>query len=251
MRILIAIMMLSGGIAGAQETVVETKRETIQEGSEHEIVKADTLWDLSIYFYKTPWLWPRIYEANTDVIKNPNIIYPGQVFVIPGLGKTVMVTDRIVKKTPPLVVPPLPEPEPEPEPEPVPKLPPGEPANNNGLMVEFPKGLAGQTVGMPRFKMIAGWKADGKVLDYQGKESMSATGDLVRVSVTSKSRVRRRSRFIIYRWSALREDEDPNGVYVQQVGELEIVRKLKDGEYRAMVVKSGGSIQLNDLIKAE
>ena len=245
MHNLIAILMLVVGVAGAQETVVETRQETVQEGSNHEIVKADTLWDLSLHFYKTPWLWPRIYEANTDVIKNPNIIYPGQVFVIPGLGKTVMVTDKVVKVTPP------PIPEPEPEPEPTPKLPPGEAADTDELSIDFPKGLSGQTVGMPRFKMMKGWSPDGKVLDYQGKESMTAAGDVVRISVASRIKVRRRSRFSVYRWSALREGEDPKAVYVQRVGVVEIVRKIKDGEYRAMIVKSGGSIQLNDILKVE
>ncbi len=244
MQNLIAILILSAGVAGAQETVVETRRETVQEGSNHEIVKADTLWDLSMHFYKTPWLWPRIYEANTDRIKDPNVIYPGQVFVIPGLGKTVMVTDKVVKVTPPV-------PEPEPEPEPAPRLPPGESADSDELSIELPKGLAGQTVGMPRFKMMEGWSPDGKVLDYQGKESMTAAGDLVRISVKSGIPVRRRTRFIVYRWSALREGEDSSAVYVQRVGELEIVRKIKDGEYRAMIVKSGGSIQLDDILKAE
>jgi nucleoid-associated protein YgaU len=27
--------------------------------------------------------WPKIYKANKDKIKDPNLIYPGQVFVIP------------------------------------------------------------------------------------------------------------------------------------------------------------------------
>ncbi len=248
MRILVAILILGTGVARSQETVVETRREIVQEGSDHEIVKADTLWDLSMHFYKTPWLWPRIYEANKDRIKDPNIIYPGQVFIIPGLGKTVMVTDQVVKTPPP---PPEPEPEPEPVPEPMPKLPPGESADKDELSIELPKGLTGQTVAMPRFKMIPGWTPDGKVLDYQGKESMTAAGDVIRISLDTGVKVRRRSRLTVYRWSALREGEDRKAVYVQRVGEVEIVRKLKDGEYRAMIIKSGGSIQLDDLVKAE
>lgn len=251
MKSLIAILMLGTVGAFAQETVVETRRETIQEEAEREVVKADTLWDLAEHFYHNPWLWPRIYEANTDRIKDPNRIYPGQVFVIPGLGRTVMVTDKEVKKPEPA---PAPEPEPEPEPmvEPAPKAPPGELADSDSLSTEFPKGLTGQTTAMPRYKMPKGWTPDGRVLDYQGKESMTASGDLVRVQVSDAIPVRRRTRLAVYRWSAVREDDsDPKGIYVQRVGEIEIVRKIKDGEYRAMVVKSGGSIQLNDILKAE
>ncbi|OIO04469.1 MAG: hypothetical protein AUJ52_15305 [Elusimicrobia bacterium CG1_02_63_36] len=247
MKAFIAILIFACAGAFAQETVVETHQETIQEGADHEVVKADTLWDLSEYFYHTPWLWPRIYEANTDRIKDPNVIYPGQVFVIPGLGKTVMVTDQEVKK-------PVRTPEPEPEPvvELAPKAPPGELADSDSLSTEFPKGMTGQTAAMPRFKMAKGWTPDGRVLDYQGKESMTASGDLVRVQISNAVSVRRRTRLAVYRWSALREDDpDPKGIYVQRVGEIEVVRKIKDGEYRAMVVKSGGSIQLNDILKAE
>jgi hypothetical protein len=246
MRGLFAIVLLAAVGAFAQETVVETRQETVQEEEGHEVVKADTLWDLAEYFYKNPWLWPRIYEANTDTIKNPNLIYPGQVFVIPGLGKTVMVTDKDVKMKP------RPEPVPLPEPEPEPKGPPGEIANVDSLMIELPKGMPGNTVAMPRFKMPSGWTPDGRVLDYQGKESMSATGDLVRIQVNPVVRVRRRTRFAVYRWSARREeDSDPKGIYVQRVGELEVVRKMKDGEYRAMITRSGGSIQLNDILKVQ
>lgn len=248
MQLLAAFLILAAASAPAQETVVETRVETVSEGSEHEIVKADTLWDLSMHFYKTPWLWPRIYEANTDRIKDPNVIYPGQVFVIPGFGKTVMVTDQEVIKPPP---PPPPPPEPEPVPEPTPQPPPGEFADSDELSIELPKGMPGQTGAMPRFKMPAGWKEDGRVLDYQGKESVSAAGDFVRVEVKSSAEVRRRSRFTVYRWSARREGEDPKGIYLQRAGTIEIVRKLQDGQYRAVITAAGGSIQLDDLLKAE
>ena len=46
---------------------------------------ADTLWRISGLRenYGNPFLWKRIYQANQDKIKNPNLIYPGQVFDIP------------------------------------------------------------------------------------------------------------------------------------------------------------------------
>ncbi len=33
--------------------------------------------------YGDPMLWTKIYDANKATIKNPNMIYPGQVIVIP------------------------------------------------------------------------------------------------------------------------------------------------------------------------
>lgn len=49
----------------------------------HIVKKGDTLWDLSGYYLENPFLWPDIYEANTEKIDDPHWIYPGQEFVIP------------------------------------------------------------------------------------------------------------------------------------------------------------------------
>jgi LysM repeat protein len=47
------------------------------------VVKGDTLWGISKHFYGQGAFWQKIYNANRDQIGNPNLIYPGQVFVIP------------------------------------------------------------------------------------------------------------------------------------------------------------------------
>jgi nucleoid-associated protein YgaU len=47
------------------------------------VVTGHTLWALSQNFYGDPTRYPLIYEANKAQIHNPNLIYPGQVFVVP------------------------------------------------------------------------------------------------------------------------------------------------------------------------
>src|SRR5262249_5199877 len=49
----------------------------------YEVVKGDTLWDLSDDFYDDPLKYPEIWKAN-PFIKDPHWIYPGQVLSIPG-----------------------------------------------------------------------------------------------------------------------------------------------------------------------
>ncbi len=50
---------------------------------EYTVVKGDCLWNIAKKFYENPFLWGKIYEANKDKIKNPDLIYPGQVFLLP------------------------------------------------------------------------------------------------------------------------------------------------------------------------
>ena len=51
------------------------------------VVKGDCLWNIAKKkdYYGNGFAWPKIYKANRDKIKNPDLIYPKQVFTIPKL----------------------------------------------------------------------------------------------------------------------------------------------------------------------
>ncbi|MBL4645439.1 MAG: LysM peptidoglycan-binding domain-containing protein, partial [Rhizobiales bacterium] len=45
--------------------------------------KGDNLWSISRRLYDSGTRYTTIYSANGDQIRNPALIYPGQVFVLP------------------------------------------------------------------------------------------------------------------------------------------------------------------------
>ena len=49
----------------------------------YEVVAGDSLSKIAKREYGDANKWERIYEANRDVLKNPDKIYPGQVLRIP------------------------------------------------------------------------------------------------------------------------------------------------------------------------
>lgn len=64
---------------------VEKERDasTAPKAKTHTVVRGDTLWGIAKKYYGNGAQYTKIYNANKDKIKNPNLIYVGQVFSIP------------------------------------------------------------------------------------------------------------------------------------------------------------------------
>jgi nucleoid-associated protein YgaU len=49
----------------------------------HEVVKGDSLWKIAEKYYGDGSLYNNIFEANKDILKDPNVIKVGQKLRIP------------------------------------------------------------------------------------------------------------------------------------------------------------------------
>ncbi len=58
-------------------------------GKKHVVDGGDTLWDLSTRYYKDPYKWGKIYNANLSTVENPDRIYPREELVIPDITEEV------------------------------------------------------------------------------------------------------------------------------------------------------------------
>ena len=48
----------------------------------HTVKRGDTLWAISRIFLKSPWRWPELWGMNLQDIRNPHLIFPGQVLYL-------------------------------------------------------------------------------------------------------------------------------------------------------------------------
>ncbi|MEF7615260.1 LysM domain-containing protein [Aquincola sp. MAHUQ-54] len=62
--------------------------ELAPEAPDSYTVKAgDTLWGISGIFLRRPWRWPELWGMNLSEIRNPHLIYPGQVLYLDRSGE--------------------------------------------------------------------------------------------------------------------------------------------------------------------
>ncbi|MGJ8550487.1 LysM peptidoglycan-binding domain-containing protein [Winogradskyella wichelsiae] len=51
----------------------------------HTVTSGETLGKISKQYYGEPGKYQKIFQANTDILKNPDVIQPGQELIIPNL----------------------------------------------------------------------------------------------------------------------------------------------------------------------
>jgi len=71
------LLQRTGIVTASREPAGQPERYAVQHG--------DTLWGISAreQIYHNPFMWPLIYKANSQQIRDPDLIFPKQIFVIP------------------------------------------------------------------------------------------------------------------------------------------------------------------------
>lgn len=210
----------------------------------HTVVKTNHLWGLAERYYNDPFKWPKIHAANPG-IADPHWIYPGQVVIIPDVD----VPKPETEETAPAPVPEAqselaPAPAPEPEPEPV--VPPPS-SDADSLSTEIPESLSGQYPSMSRVQAPKGWRKDGEITVFEGREIMAAQGDVVSGRVEGELKPGDRL-FVLRKDAPEDDDEDKKALYLMRVGIVRVEESLGKSRYRLLILKSGDAVQLGDYL---
>jgi hypothetical protein len=78
-------VLMAGNILGVGEVKIEgAQAAAVDDGTQYYVIKSgDTLSAIAKQFYGDANKYPKIFEANREVIKDANLIFPGQKIRIP------------------------------------------------------------------------------------------------------------------------------------------------------------------------
>ena len=103
-QFLLALLLVSL-VAGIPTRAADVALKT-DYPARYTVVKGDTLWDIAARFLKNPWQWPEIWKLNAR-IKNPHLIYPGDVIAlryVNGKPELTLLRNEKLATTPPASV---------------------------------------------------------------------------------------------------------------------------------------------------
>ncbi len=196
--LLLVLFLLLPGVSLAKERRGAPKEADRDENAVYyTIIRHDTLWDISKRFLKDPFKWPYLWKLN-PYIKNPDLIYPGDVVKIVPLSvqggayeppaefdvSSLPVVDLSRKEGAVVVL------EPEEKPAPKPEKPKG--PSFGGPMLE-----------REGFISKAEFKSSGAIMKARDNKILLTSGDEVFLSFRDDSALREGARYTVFQKGAL------------------------------------------------
>lgn len=81
-------VLMAGNVRGVSNVVIDALESppASPEVQYYTVVKGDSLSGIAKRFYGNAMKYPKIFEANREVVKDPDLIYPGQKIRIPPMA---------------------------------------------------------------------------------------------------------------------------------------------------------------------
>ena len=248
---------LAAASAPGHNSAQEAGTGDIPHGKTHVVVKDDTLWSLADLYYTDPFKWVRIYKANLDTIKNPDLIYPGDELNIPlrlqpATAKPAQAQTATAAAEPAAAVA-------APKAEPAPVIKPSRAKNEKPaaysritISEEMPED---QTAWPDNTIIVQGsWRRDGKVTATQGTDSGPRTitepGDVVMLSITSNISVTPGDTFKTYMQgpAAFNKNGKKLGKELTQTGTVRVI-SVDGKKVKARIISATTTVSKGQLIK--
>ena len=203
----------------AQEQTQTVKQET---GFYYTVKKGDTLWDISKKFFDDPWLWPDLWEKNSQ-LPNPHWIYPGDLLRL-YLRNGKLYIEKAVSAEPP-------------------PAPPSEPAEPPYFLYS-----SMEQVGFIPKPPVS---PSGIIFKIQGEGQMATVGDTVYIRTEGSAAMPVGSRFTIFRLLGIVKDpankNQAIGTQHYLTGVAEVTRQ-EDGYVMANIIRNFRAIDINDQV---
>lgn len=274
--------------APAEPAAAEAAEET---SGGHAVVKGDTLWDIAARYYQDPYKWGRIWDANRDAVRNPNLIYPDQNLRIPGAEGEVSAPaeeapaaqaaaeepaeEAPTAEAPAEAIAPAEEPvaeapaeevveeeaaeAPAPAEETVAEAPapaeeePAEPTPPATVKKKVSRYVP-TDVGSDNFIVDENWEADGYILRDEFRKLLIAQDDVIYLNIGAANGAKPYMRGGIYRQGGKVKDPDTNrrlGYIMRRVGTFQLTENVSDGAASAVITSSREPIRIGDIVRLE
>ncbi len=220
--------------------VAVTAYTQTEEYKDYIVKKGDTLWNISSKEVSDPFLWPKIWKEN-PVIKNPDLIYPGQ---------TVKIPLRLMQKE--VIQPSLPQPETEKAkvitPAPLPKAKPQVQPEEATIRPIEKQYLVDKDALISSGYISDTVESRGEIIGSPSEKSLLGMGDYAYIRTLMP--VGSGQKFYIVR--SLGKVKHPGtgammGYLIDVLGIAEVVG-IESGEIKTRVIASYDGIQVGDLL---